>query len=149
MAAIERRERRLAALQALQYEVEVVKRIAANGSVVVLPTSMLTVVASDLLDVPDPVRGVLEVYSEAVYRYSGRVHRLVEYGAAKRAAGMRPGPEKVDDEQVQRVLSAADTAVVAVSDYVASEAQSPRTPVSRFARLRAGAHRRQGSEAAT
>lgn len=148
IAAAERKERRLASLNAMQFEIEVVKRIAANGSVVVLPTSMLTAAASDLRDLPNPVQEGLEIYAEAVHRYIGRVHRLVEYGAAKRAAGLKPGAERVDDEQMQRVLNAADAAAAVIRGYLATETQSHRSPGGFFTRIRARLPRRLGRKAA-
>jgi len=115
LASTAQQQRERDALTALQFEMDVAHQIATGGSAAELPTVLLTAAASAMGALDPTTKHEIVAYAEAVHRYNGRAHRIVLFGAAKRARGEDPGIEKVGSEHSGPVIASATKAKSALA----------------------------------
>jgi hypothetical protein len=108
-AEAEAARQEIAVLEGFISEIELSKVLADRASPTALPVEYLHAAMPLYRTMDAEQLSILRTYSQAVLRYNGRVTRIIEYGAAKRAAGESPGSEKPEShaKEVQEAVPAA------------------------------------------
>ena len=95
----------IAVLEGLSFEMEVCTNMACRASPTPLPSTFLQQAIPLCRYMDQGQLADFHRYWQAVLRYNGRVARLIAYGAAKRARGLRPGPEKPESHAREVLLA--------------------------------------------
>ena len=123
--------RELDVLWGLLVEMHAALSLAEVRSATPLPAMFLREVMPLRFHMPPSDGEKLDSYATAVMRYNGRVERLIAFGEGKRAAGGKPGAEKVDEEHAELVTMSGRQARVPIDTLATTkdrELQASKRP---------------------